>query len=289
MGDELIVTSIVYIMVFISIILNIFGVYCLHKTKEVGKNQKIILTNLSASKMIALPMFCSQIYYMFLSPQYIPKSYTMLSPYVDFFIVSLILFGMALVSADRLLCVILCLKYKVYVTKSRLIKVVVLIWLLTFPLSLLAYFPPYYSYLLKFLGCCFLFLTVFTYSTIAYKLKKRTRQFASAVNTANIERNPFRKHYVIPFIILISFMILGVIPFDLSLFMKHTKLLDLVRFPIISINYTVDPLIYLFLHQDVRKTAFDTLRCFRGCRSNLNIEAKQNRSTENETTNSTSL
>ena len=289
MGDELIVSSITYVLSFVGIILNIFGVYCLHKTKKVGKNQRIILTNLSAAKMIAVPMFCLENYYTFFSPLYQPKSYLMVSRYSDFTVTILVLIGMSLVTVDRLLCVVLCLKYKVYVTEGRLIKVVVFIWLLTFLLSFLAYFPPYSFYLLKLLGCCFLFITVVTYSTIAYKLKKRTRDFASAVNTANTERNPFRKHYIIPFLIVISFVILAVIPFDLSLFAKHSKLLDLVRFPIMSINYIVDPLIYMFLQQDVRKTALDTLRCFRGSRSSSTIEAHQIRSNENKATNSTSL
>ena len=289
MGDELIVTTIVYIMLFMAINLNIFGVYCLHKTKKVGKNQQIILMNLSAAKMIALPTFCLEAYYVLLSSFSRPKYYVIINVYIDFLVICLILFSMSLISVDRLLCVTLCLKYIIQVTKGRLMKGVVFIWFLSFLLSFLAYFPPYSFYLLKFLGCCFLFITVVTYSTIAYKLQKRTREFASAVNTANTERNPFRKHYIIPFIILISFVILGVIPFDLRLFMKHSKLQDLVRYPIISLNYTVDPLIYLFLQQDVRKTALDTLRRFRGCRSNLNIEANENRSNANEATNSTSL
>ena len=298
MGDELIVTGIVYIMVFIAIILNIFGVYCLHKTKKVGKNQQIILTNLNVVRMFALPMFCLETYFTLLAPFSRPKYYVIINVYIDFLVICLIIFSMSLISVDRLLCVALCLKYKVHVTKGRLIKGVVFIWVFSFPLSFLAYFPPYSLYLLKFIGCCFLFITVVTYSTIAYKLQKRTREFASAVNTANTERNPFRKHYIIPFLIVICFVILGVIPFDLRLLMKYSKLLDLVQSPIISINYIVDPLIYLFLQRDVRKTALDTLRCFRGCRSNSRIEANQNRSkhevytsssNENEANNSTSL
>ena len=296
MGDALIVTSIVYAIVFIAICFNIFGVYCLRKTKNVGKHQQIILTNLSAVKMVALPIFCSGTYFTLLSPVSPPKYYVIIKVYMNFLAVCLMLFNMSLVSVDRLLCVTLCLKYKVHVTKGRLIKVVVLIWVFSFFLSFLAYFPPYSLYFLKLFGCCFLFITVVTYSTIAYKLNKRRREFASVVNTANAERNPFRKHYIIPFLILISFVILGVIPFDLRLFMKYSELLEFVRFPIISFNYIVDPLIYLFLQQDVRKTALDTLRCFRGCRSNLKIETNQNRSkhgahssNENEATNSTSL
>ena len=299
MEAELIVTCIVYVMVSLAITLNIFGVYCLNKTKRVGKNQQIILTNLSVAKMIGLPMFCSETYFMFSSPFSRPKYYIIIITYNDFFVISLTLFGMWLVSLDRLLCVTLCLKYKVYVTKGRLVKVVAFIWLLSFPLSFIAYLPPFNLYLLKLLGCCFLLMTVVTYSTIAYKLKKNARELGSAVNTANTQRNTFRKYYTVPFIILISFVLLGVIPFDLELFMGRGNFLNLVRFPIISLNYIVDPLIYLFFQQDIRKTALNTLRFFRGCcRSNLRIEANPNRSkpgvytcssNENKATNSTSL
>ena len=175
MGDELIVTSIVYVIAFTGIILNIFGVYCLHKTKKVGKNQQIILTNLSAVRMFALPFFCSETYFTLLSPFSRPKYYVIINVYIDFLVICLLIFGMSLISVDRLLCVTLCLKYKIHVTKGRLRKVVVFIWGFLLSLSFLAYFPPYSFYLLKFLGCCFLFITVVTYSTIAYKLQKRKR------------------------------------------------------------------------------------------------------------------
>ena len=50
-----------------------------------------------------------------------------------------------------------------------------------------------------------------------------SREFASAVNTANTESNPFRKHYIIPLLIVISIVILAVIPIEFEPFYEIIK------------------------------------------------------------------
>ena len=256
-----------------------FGIYCLHKSKKVQKIQRVILTNLSVTELVMTVTFSCDVYFKFLShDESRVKTFKQVYEYIKTGLFCNYLLCMMLMTGDRLLCALLCLTYKVHVTKSRLIKVIIFIWLLSLFFVSIAYFPSGGAYMVKFVGCCFLFITILTYSTIAYKLNQRSRQFATVTQATNNNRNQFRKHYVIPLLILITFVIFVAIPFDLRVFMESSLYLDLFRYLLGSVNFIMDPLIYVFLHQEIRKTALNTLRCFRGKKSKPKVDINRQKS-----------
>lgn len=264
---SLIMGCFIFTVVILAIILHTLGIYCMHKNKQFSKIQRVILTNLSVAKLVCIPGFSMDIIFKCMYPHRpAPRDYPLVVKYYGFITVLLTLFSMSLISLDRLLCVTLCLHYRRLVTKRRIIKTVFLMWFLAIAFSSLEIFPPPWSqYFLKFIGSCFFIVTLVTYSTIAYKLKKRNRRFSSTANPPEPGRKTFRKHYVMPFLIVMSFIVIGVLPFDMSLFMTHTHELDVARYTLLSFNIALDPIIYVFLQKELRRTAMHVTRscsCF---------------------------
>ena len=107
----------------------------------------------------------------------------------------------------------------------------------------------------------FIITFIATYSKITYKLRKRSRQFSNQTNIpSNHHKRQFRKHYLVPFLVFMTFLLFGLIPYEVVRFVSPS----LQRFfhTVQIITFIVDPSIYLFFHKDVQKVAVDSMKWF---------------------------
>ena len=246
---------VIYILLTIALSLNCFGLHCLRKVKDVGGHQRILLLNIT----------CASITWVL---------YTFLLPYVELVLVKqssiiniiikhvglatpcLYLMCVILISLDRLFFILLWLKYKQYITTARIKKMIIIIWMSSICMS---FGHAYGHYILKVLGFGFLVITTTTYAIIGCAIRKRHDNVS--VNVKNVKRRTFRKHYLIPFLIIITFVVFYGVPFAIDYFTKPSLLILSIRMVIICIGFSTDPIIYLYLNRFLRKTAVGILRC----------------------------
>ena len=172
MGLDYLIIS-VFLSVF-GIILHTFGVYCILKQKR-SSNQKIILINLSIVEIFL--MICYVIFKTVPYDKGFPTYALITIIFFSWF--SLVLqFLMIYISIDRLLCSILHMQYRYYITSKVVKRVVVGIWIITAPMVV-----PYfirnrcvkyicYDHLPILLNAIFVLLSLSAYSSIIYTVLK---------------------------------------------------------------------------------------------------------------------
>ena len=129
--DKRIFHLLVITISMLAIILNGFGIYILQRQKKINKKQYIILNNLSALD-ITIASFNLLEYMLFFIPININfelRMHILRAIDVSLFLMyyQLIIF----ISLDRLVCVLLHMKYSYYVTTSRVKKIMIIFWMVS--------------------------------------------------------------------------------------------------------------------------------------------------------------
>ena len=165
---------------------------------------------------------------------------------------------------DRLVCVLLHIKYNYYVTYSLVKKAIAIFWLV----GLCSFVPSpifkfekiidlYMKIIFPTLDCIFIVLSFVTYSVVGLKLKNSNLQFASSTGRKQTQ------NFIVLFLIIMTFTLCFATPDIVLIFMDKIDFND----PVMRLfmlfyyqNLILDPLIYIFINKEARKNAFTTLR-----------------------------
>ena len=188
---------------------------------------------------------------------------------------------MIILTLDRLICIVNPLKYKSSVTKSRTKRVLFAAWIFSSILGgIYAKFPHLKSPIVMVAVCLcasYVVLAVGTYSFIFIKLRRsRTRMFemASSVHHGNNGHSGrYRKQFLVPGLIIVTFLVFYVAPLITIRFVIRTRRSDVtVRDVVIhellailiDIGTASDAVIYVLLTQRYRELLKRKIRscCF---------------------------
>lgn len=254
---------------------HLLGIYCLLKHKQNNNiNQKVILINLSWIEITLILATGTSEFFELYDDHSIhePMSENMLY-FVLYWFMTAYCMAMVLIAFDRLICVMLHIKYTYHVTSKRLGIVATLMCVSSATLAIpfllpnqnenhlkkySQVFPPILSYL-------YVLLAIFVYAMINYKLKKRRRNLG--IQSGSEKHFILQKQIFIPFCIILSFLLLVVLPqcvylWTLDRLSASAKVnIESVITVIWYTSFITDPVIYIFLNKKMRNIARDLLCC----------------------------
>ena len=222
-----------FIEAWLSILLNIGGVYLLVTQKTI-KVSHILLIHLSCLEIINTIANISSGYYRFILGIIEPVEISMVG--VPFYVGQMV--AIILVTIDRVIVVYWNIKYHIHVTKRRLAYTLLLIWSLLLLYGIfLAYFWSRLLLTISFLSCTISVVVIFILGYVYIALKVLYGR-----NT--IGANPQQKlKWKVPFFLVLSFVLLILVPEFLSL---HKPIPIDILVVVVYINYLLDPVVYIF-------------------------------------------
>lgn len=251
----------------IGLLLNAFGIYCLVKYKQCSNKHNVLLINLSLIEIIK----CT-IYLIYLPIIYIHMRVNVIFHVVVQFLLEMtsIAFGLTLVLVlvDRFLCVFLHIKYKQKVTTFRLKVACLLSWfvgilaaspILILHRNLKVILNVYHLKVSPVISIFLLLLTICAYTYITYKIKV-SRQCFHVPQSQQEQRTINKKQFIIPCIIIMSFILCVGVPNILHFASKsygteHADVINKIGELLWVINFTSDPVVYIFLNKNIRRIA----------------------------------
>ncbi|XP_057310237.1 probable G-protein coupled receptor 34 [Hydractinia symbiolongicarpus] len=263
--DYLFWTNMIFLVIGLS--LNAFGIYCLVKYQQCSNKHNVLLINLSLIEIIK----CT-IYLLYLPIISVDMSVNVLFHVIVQFLLEMtsIAFGLTLVFilADRFLCVFLHIKYKQKVTMFRLKVACLLCWfvgiLATSPILILHTYLKvilnvYHLKVSPVISIFLLLLTICVYTYITYKIKL-SRQCFHVPQSHKEQRMINKKQFIIPCIIIMSFILCVGVPNMLhfvsnSYATEHADVINKIGELLWIINFTSDPVVYIFLNKNIRRIA----------------------------------
>lgn len=169
---------------------------------------------------------------------------------------------MTILSVDRLICAINSFKYRVYVTERRTKVTLIASWLCSIGIGVLYAFYPHSMIIpstVVVLAGLYVVLTICTYSVIIYKIRNSTRKFSQG--SINPRRKDARKKFLVPGVILTTFIFLYLVPLSLMKFVlrghgravnRTTVIVHEWLAILVDIGCVSDALIYIFLTKQFR-------------------------------------
>ena len=250
------------IILIIAIIINVFGIYILQNQKRRDNKQKIILINLSILDItLGIVLLLDTVLDCFKTTVLVTKILKAVTFALYLIYYELLIF----ISLDRLVCVVLNIKYNYYVTFSRVKKALEIFWLV----GLCSFVPLpifkskkiidiYIKRIFPTLDFIFIVISSITYSVVGLKLKKSNLKFASSTGRKQTQ------NFIVPFLIILSFSLCFAIPDIVLIFLDKLDVIKpVVRFILLLsyFNVLLDPLIYIFTIKRLRENALSTLHC----------------------------
>ncbi len=250
---------------------NALGIYLIFSTKSMS-NSKFLLINLASSEIL---LCGSQMAYY--SASLIPGSKERELP-IAYKIALMCAFyyylSMFLMTIDRLVAILFPLKYRVTVTKTRLFRMVLAIWFLALVLEVSLFLSKSWSglvgsYFWVSLDVTYFILFCVTYGLILFRIKSRRRFENNLPETATERRHRFainreRKFFKIVALIIVSFIILIMIPNIVHRYIDSApnELLKAFISLVWVCSFIADPIIYIFLQDDLRLLLRSKFCCF---------------------------
>ena len=259
-----------------NVVLHSTGCFLLWKTYKRSQvtTQKLLLFHLSISEglinlnsvVMHVMLLCidgqSELYHIF-NIVHLYIIYPMRLPlfYVIFFI-------MLFMTLDRLMAVVLNLKYRLYWRVSRTKKVLAAIWI--FGLFLTVCFgvlPEYTSrsihkliriihiYLQLAFSIVFVVTALLTYEIIFWKYKVSRNSLETDSSNGNGQYQNSPTHFYIPALIIFTYLIFNATPYIMIIFIDKYVAGDIAHI-LFDLGYMSDALIYIFLQPKVRKELF---------------------------------
>ena len=247
------------ILSFLSVLLNAFGIYCLHKKTSRNRNQEVLLQNLSATEILKVSFdFVSLIVF-----HCCRKWYDHYFMYLD---IAEVCFMTALYSAfmficvERLLCIGLSTSYKQLIT-TKLVKTgVALSWLVACIPGVLMWMLRYRAehhkaYYYVSLDAVVTLLIVATYSTFLYHfgVGRNRKEIISHRSGGNLS---LRRMLTVSSAIFATFVLFNVIPDVVFACRKGDDAVYHLMALLWNVGYISDPLLYVFLNKRCRSMAY---------------------------------
>ena len=177
--------------------------------------------------------------------------------------------AMIFINLDRLLEVLLNIKYPVYITKNRTVGAIAFSWCVGIVASVMASVLTTFEEMLDYLpyiatpiDICYLVFVTVSWTIIFYHFK-RSRRHPTALNNSSTVISigaTFRKSKFFVALLLVLSFVLCTIPPDLMVMMKSgqdTACLSIISFYIAS---TVDALLYITMDRLTRRMLWRKLR-----------------------------
>ena len=227
--------------------------------------------------------------------------------------VELLYMLMVALTLDRLMNIVIGMRYSAYWTPGKTKKLLIIFWVIGCLWSLANVVMYYfrgsewvYNVTVAYVGLvksiAYIVLAFVTYLVIFWKYKKSRdslHQFQSSENTERSEHSSFlqmfrKSRFYVSVLIIFTYLLFITIPYGVFVFLSaNGKLLEnktiTTEFKIaeilIHLSYTSDAVIYIFLQSDVRKTLLGIISCFRDNQENLH----QNRITAQDSKLSTEV
>ena len=164
---------------------------------------------------------------------------------------------LCMIMLDRVLSVRLHIRYRILVTKRRIMLALLCVWLI----SILHIVPSMWlrnAHLITFVAWGGIVVLVFIigYTYIMLAIKGRTKNLSSTLGTAT-QQNP---KYKIPVFIVLSFLLLYLIPMTVYFgWRKHLKLFIIIG----ELNFIADQITYILGSGRIRKKIRGTFRTTR--------------------------
>ena len=158
---------------------------------------------------------------------------------------------MHILTTDRLLSVLNPIRYTIYMPRCRMKKVIFVSWLISFVLGIIRNvvdgirFPMLCVTIV--IALLYIVLVLVTYSVIIFKLRKSRQQFNPATRNQLYERIKFKKEYLVPTVIIVSFVMFYVIPTVLLVSVDLTYTTYQCIMITFSLGCVADALAYVFM------------------------------------------
>ncbi|XP_057292488.1 melanocyte-stimulating hormone receptor-like [Hydractinia symbiolongicarpus] len=262
------------VLIFLALCLHLLALFSLCKHKKQNKNQKVLLINLSVTEILLL-MFGIYNEIVYMHP-YVSrwKLWHQIFTYLHSAGNLALLFAMFLIITDRFLCISLHIKYGYIVTKQRLVKFTIAAWIISGLTAFLVIIVEdidlhQYSYAVTITNGVYVLIAVVVYSIIGLHLKRRRRNFQQ--NVRNGESITNAKQFIVPFLLVFTFIIFSSIPKCITTWCVlkcnkdniDTEFIFKIRGTLLICGFIIDPLIYVFLNKPLRDVALNYLCCKR--------------------------
>ena len=253
---------VLYIMMVLSMLLNILGIYCLHKQKGGNIKQRLLLGNLSLIEIVKMvydfiPLttyFCFEKWY---------NLHHMYFDTIEISMTTIILASIILISADRVMCILLHVKYDYYITMRLIKRTLVISWVISLACGPVMYvftskdeyMKIYYYMTLEIIVLIFGVITYVYIGKIVLEINSRVSSMAD--NSGGFRK--LRKMFLTPSLILGSFILFNVIP-DLITIFHFSDISYNVTICLWVLNFNIDPIIYIFANKKSRSIALALFR-----------------------------
>lgn len=284
----------------IGLAVNIIGFYVVYVFKT-SSNQCLILMNLSITEVgVTLNGMVRDIWTIVLSQEtplnhnqtvvflsstltstmtqglfvHFPVIYDKIFNGIYYLVVTELVLTMTVLTVDRLMCILSPLKYKTYMTNKNMSRIILSSYVLSFIAGLLCVLLPQIEFAMSLLlvanAVAFLFIATITYYITVQRIKDSKRMFTQKRLMHTRELVLFKKHYIVPAMIVFTFIVFYVIPWFVQLLydrLNPNTVENLYVTKIVStfqnIGAISDPCIYVFLTQYYRNIISAKLFMFR--------------------------
>lgn len=247
----------------IPLFLHLFGIYCLYIQRDRQDKQKIFLYSLSTCEVITILVWGTWCTFKWLSCGN-QMAVNMLSAlgngvYLTFFLIMLI------ITLDRLVCVLLHIKYNYYITNKVVCKAMYACYAVGALASTLLtiaddkQMQKAIIYTAIALDCVFILTALLSYTGIAFVLNRHRKEFSHQKGNKHI----IKKQHVIPGFIIASYILFHATPNVLFAFTGYSGESRYVQSACWALGVTLDPCIYIFLSEKTRNVALNITKCGR--------------------------
>ena len=267
-GSAIVVVQ--FILMAISVIANLFGIFMLRKQKGGNANQRLILQNLSSIEIIktCYDFFSLTTHHYFNGWSKHIHAEVIIA--VEISLMTVIFQTFILISLERITFFTLLTLYRYYVTKRVTIMVITFIWSVGVGtgavLLLLSLVPGYarmYYYISSDILIILLNIITFIVTMKEVQASRRNpilRRNSRRKTRKNVQRcDGNLRIYIVSLLVITSFSCFNAIP-DFVFEFHREKVSFLVVSFLWSVGYLVDPFIYIFLNKKVRKEAKKEVR-----------------------------
>ena len=262
---------------YTAIMLNVVTIYAIRKTSSLPKTLRTLLLSLAVSDVgVGL---LGQPFYISLLVMWLQQSNPGCNTYKGFIIVSWSValtsfFGVVALSVDRFLAIHLHLRYQELMTHKRVVAVVIVIWVLSAFLSLMAFSIPFNisSGLAIIVGGVGLFVTAVVYIRIYFAVQRHKNQIQvlqvqqaarnnEIANLTSLVKSAFGMLYVF-LLFLICYMLFCIV---MAVYQISGPSIPLTKgflssVTLVYLNSSLNPVIYCWKMAHIRHSVMDILR-----------------------------
>ena len=275
----------------IGLIFNFIGFYVVNLYKT-SSNQCLVLMNLSVTEIVitinsmARDVWTVVVYRKYLKENFhhprvhkknisikhesktgytipFPALYNQVFNGIYYVAVTELVLTMMLLTIDRLLCILSPLKYKTYMTNKNISRIIILSYVLALIAALICVLSPKMEFIISLvlggIAVFFIILASVTYYIIVRKISESKKRFSHTRAIRTRELVLFKKHYIVPAMIVITFIVFYAVPWFVDyLYIQSLPVTESTIYvkkivpTIQNVGIISDPFIYVFLTKHYR-------------------------------------